>query len=505
MSDNYSSGLQISPIRQSILPSFIVSKYDSYLRNSTRPWDNQGPATPNHAFAAMYERWELPIYLMGGTLAMREARQQWLPQEKGEEDDLYYNRLKRTVLYGAYSKTIKTLSSLPFNAPVQVVGAPAELDYLLQEANGNDESLEAFCEKLLADLLVYGIAHILVEYPTVEGEKSLLEEREENIRPYFSRVDPLKLISWKTTLLGSKNILDEIRIFEDVVEDDPENEWSETYARQVRVIRPDTIDLYKTDDMSNQGTNYVLNQSMPNSLEKVGLVTIYGNKTGYMQAAPMLEELAWLNLRHYQKLSDLDNIEHVANVPFAFMKGVPAEELDNIVIGAHRVLKSTSEKADIKYVEHSGAAIGKSQESIQQLESRMLAMGAKMVEAKVATRETAKGKSIDTAESTSILQNLVIDLEQGIAEAYQLAGEWIDLKFERPKVNIGDKLGLSVDANLLTSLIEMARAGNMTFEDLGNEMKRRNMLSESTNLKKGDPAMQGDPNAIQGQEEEEQT
>ena len=495
MTTKHTSLINQARIRQSLFPSFVLSKNDTFLKERNRPYDHDGPASPSHAWSTMFEKWELPVHLNGGTLAMREAGHKYLPIEEGEENELYLNRLYRTVLYGAYSKTVKTLSSLPFNCPIQIAGLPEELEYLKTEADGDSETIEAFSERLLQDLFNFGIAHILVEHPTAamdeEGNpvpRTLLQEREENIRPYFSRVDPLKLISWSTKIVGSKTFLEEIRIFEDVIEPDPLNRWNQVHHRQVRVVHPDMIELFRTEESarSTEG-QYNLVGTVPNDLGKIGLITIYANKIGYMQAAPMLEELAWLNLRHYQKLSDLDNIEHVANVPFALATGVPADELNNVTIAAHRMLKTSSEKANVKYVEHSGAAIEASQNSIEMLENRMTAMGAEMITPKVATRETATGKTLDSTKSISTLQNLVVDLEQGLAKAFQIAGEWLDIGIPAPKVNIGDKLSLTVDANLLTSLIDLARQNNMSFEDLAAEMKRRNMLSDSTELQPGNP------------------
>lgn len=483
-----------SRIKDSLFPSFVTN---GLLKT--------GPATPNTAWEIMYKRWELPVYLNGGTLAMREAKEKWLPIEEGEEPRLYENRLLRTVLFGAYSKTIKTLSDLPFNCPVQINELDEELEYLIEAANGDDEDLVSFCKQLLRDLLDHGIAHILVEHPVSEGELSLAEERELGIRPYFSRINPLKLIGWDSERQGSRTSLSEIRIFEDIVKKDPNNEWGEIDVQQVRIVRPGVTQIYETSS-DNSGAGFELVETLETTTSKIMLVTIYGNKTGFMQGAPALEELAWQNLRHYQKLSDLDNIEHVANVPFALGTGIPENEMNNITIGSHRLLKCTSENADIKYVEHSGAAISASQASLRDLEARMVAMGAEIIQSKVSTRETATGKSIDSNKSVSTLQQLVINLEEGLAKAFVLAGEWIDKEIEPPSVNIGDKLSLSVEANLVTSLIDLARQGNMSFEDLANELKRRNMISTGTSLKKSElkPELTDPLNPLtEGGEEEE--
>ncbi|QDP62314.1 MAG: putative portal protein [Prokaryotic dsDNA virus sp.] len=449
----------------------------------------------------MFRRWEPIVHLNGGTLAMREAMYKYLPKAEGEEDDIYYNRLTKSVLFGAYSRTVKTLSAMPFMTPMTITDLPESLEYLLKDCSGEGETLAAFAKTLVEDLLNFGKCHFLVEYPEVDEDLNAAQELELNIRPYFSRVHPMKLIGWKYSKVGSQKILDEIRVFEDVVEET--DDWEEKHLQQVHVIRPGLVSIYENDveGKKPQGgkpkAEYKLKEERVTSTEKLMLVTVYANKTGYQEAAPCLEELAWLNILHFQKTSDLDNIEHVCNVPMSYALGLTPEEMDKVRFSPHTMLKTGRGPSEVEFgfLEHSGNAIPASQASIKDLEARMLAMGAEALTPRgTSTRETGVAKTLDNTKATSILQQLVEALERGIEEGFSYAGEWMDVDASQTKVNIGDKISLTTDANIAAHLIGLAQNGNMSMEDLGENFKSKKFILESTELKEGQPPQETQQN-----------
>lgn len=508
------------PIINKLFPSFITgaTNFNNTLRN--RQFIGAvGPATPNHDWVNMFSHWEPIQYLLGGTLAMRAAREKYLPKSHREDLDIYEERLLRSVLYGAYSRTVNTLTSLPFLTPTQVKNLPEQLQYLLGHTNDDADTLEVLGKDLMSDLLNHGKCHILVDYPSTVGSDivTLADEVSNNIRPYFSRIDPLQAIAWTYDTIGAKKVLSSFRIFEDIITQSETNQWEEVSYQQVKVIRPDVIEIWRNNPTEESttigGDAYTLADELPNTLGRVNVITVYANKTGFMTAKPVLEELAHLNIKHWNKLSDLDNIEHVANVPFAYATGVPADQLGEITISAHGLLTIPETDVKIEYLEHSGAAIGASQRSMEMLEARMVAMGADTLAARpTATRETASSKIMDNTKSNSVLQSAVVNLEAGLLECFKMAAEWISLpELVDVKVNIGDKMTLSADANVLTTLVDLARNKNMSFEDLALELQRRGSISESTELKAApEPTLPEIPTPLgqpltEGVEDEENT
>src|SRR5512143_482784 len=91
-------------------------------------------ATTSLNYDAMAPHWELPHALMGGTMAMVDAGQKYLPKEPKEQTKSYNNRLNRSVLFGGYSKTVNALSGKPFDKPVGLK-APKELEAMTSDVD----------------------------------------------------------------------------------------------------------------------------------------------------------------------------------------------------------------------------------------------------------------------------------------------------------------------------------------------------------------------------------
>jgi len=432
----------------------------------------------------MMARWELILHLLGGTLTMRDAKSKYLPQEEGEEPDTYSARVARTILYGIYSRTIKSLSSIPFIDPIITSDIPESLDYLKASATDDNLSIAQLAQDVLEDVLNMGLGHFLVDFPVAPDGLNLKQERELDLKPFFARISPTNVIGWQTD--GGE--LMEVRIYEYSVKQN--EDYTESPEHRVRVITPERHVVWVLTEDADKGSrstqSWKIETDVENKLGYVGLVTVYGNKIGdAMTGAPVLEELAWLNLRHFQKVSDVDNIEHVANTPVLFASGFAEEELEGVVVGSHSLISTTAENAKLEYVEHSGAAINASQESIKAIEGRAAEMGAEFLTQSAGSRQTAYAKSVDTGKSLSILQAITNNLSRALEKGYVIAGDWLKLgpdELASSKVTVGEGIDLSLDSSDLAQLRELAKDGYLTTLSLQYELQRRGKISDSTEL-----------------------
>ena len=430
-------------------------------------------STPVSAYDEMAERWDLPDTLMGGTLTIRERRTDFLPQEPKESNTAYNNRLKKTFLYGAYSRTIRALAGLPFMAPVDIQKAPPSLDYLREDCDSMGTDITNLSHELLTDLLHKGVCHLLVDMPEVEGQITIEQQSLLKIRPYFTRINPTNLIGWKIGRIGGNNILTEIRIKEVVIEQG--DDWEEVEVEQVRVITPSTFELWqKTKD------DWVQVSEAENKLGYVPLVTAYGNKQGLLTGFPVLEDLAWLNLQHYIKLSDVANLEHLCNVPFILATGFVDGDLQGAEIGGNRLVTTDNSDADIKYVEPTGGSLADSRESIKEIETRMATMGSDVLTRRSVDRQTATARLMDRSESVSLLMVLINNLESEIQNAYKIAADWTSTTSE-VVVNIGTQLRSSDEGpNYIDIILKyIQEQGGMSVDQAISELQRRNALSDT--------------------------
>jgi hypothetical protein len=178
---------------------------------------------------------------------------------------------------------------------------------------------------------------------------------------------------------------------------------------------------------AGQWTTYILNESQYDienqgqfDLDYVPVINIYAKKEAPFVAYPPLEDLAWLNLRHWQSSSDQNNILHVVRVPLMFGRGFQEGELEGLEIGANRAVTTTNENADMKYIEHTGNAINAGRMDLKDLEIRMGQMGADILIQGSVSRQTAAARKIDQAESMSIFQVILRNLENALNKQSRL-------------------------------------------------------------------------------------
>ncbi|MEK9721887.1 MAG: DUF4055 domain-containing protein [Rhodospirillaceae bacterium] len=438
---------------------------------------------PNAAYHQMADKWKLIHALVGGTAVMRAARTDWLPMEPKESYEAYERRLGRSVLFNALKDTINKLTAKPFSVPIQIKGAdalPDQLAAIEDDADMNGCTLTAVFRDGFWDKLEHGLTHYLVDYPQVGTGLNLLQEREAGIRPYIVRVSPRDLIGWRSERAANgRDVLTQIRVKETRTE--PVGAWGDAEVQYIRVYTRNTWEIHRRDPDSKE---WALVDSGTHTFGAIPLVTDYTRRTGVLTAEPPFEDLAWLNLDHWQKSSDQSNILHHARVPMRFRKGFSREELDKpMVIGAGSDVGTTNPNADFKYVEPQGAAIQHGADDLAKIEERMQVLGSQpLIEA--ASAKTATEAGIGESRNSASIQSWIRGSEGAAEKCYRLAAKWIG-------ATLPDDFGIDIYSDFVTSLraaddvnaiLNLMAQGQLSSETGLRELKRRGVLAETVDI-----------------------
>src|SRR5690606_19200491 len=119
------------------------------------------------AVAAMREDWALVSALLGGTKAMREAGETYLPKWPKEDKESYEERLSRSTLLPAFSETVKNMTGRVFARAITLGDeVPANIrEWVTDDIDLQGNNLDVFADEWFRTALGYGICHCLVEYP----------------------------------------------------------------------------------------------------------------------------------------------------------------------------------------------------------------------------------------------------------------------------------------------------------------------------------------------------
>ena len=429
---------------------------------------------PSEAYTAMAKHWHLADSLIGGTVAMREAGELYLPKEPKEEQSWYNTRLERAVLFPGFAKALRNLTGKAFASSVAVKDASPQWQEWFKNIDLAGSTLQQFCERSFLDGLCYGHTTILAEYPVVSPAATLYDER--NIikaRPYLLNRSAKQIIGWRSQTVSNQTKLTRVRMREATTL--YADEWDDDGdAYQVRVLTPGGYAIYQ---QNADGDWFLAAEGSVSIKDKIPLVPVYFDKLGEMQSRLPLHDLAWTNVAHWQSYSDQRTILRVARVPIIFVNGATEEELGGqITIGPNTFMTLQNPNADMKFVEHSGAAITAGRQDCVDLEERMMSLAAEPMMARPGS-DTATGRAIDARDAISPLSVWVANFEHAINTAFEMMAEYGQVD-KAPTVQMTRDFGILGNTSDLDALIRSRQLGEISRKTFLEEMKRRGVLNE---------------------------
>jgi len=373
------------------------------------------PSKPSGRYQYMADKWHLPMTLMQGSQAMQKAGQRYLPRHPAENDRIYQERARKTILRNYFRRTVHKLVGQVFGDPFIFENAiPETLVNLLRDVDLTGRGLTSFAQSWFEDAIVCGLSHILVDFPAITQDQRL-ELSGLTTRPYAVHIPAHRLISWQWEMGLEGPHLKEIRILEEQTET---GQGQEKAVQMVRLLKPDHWCLFRR----REEKQWEKVEEGENSLGVIPLVTLYTNRTGFMEAVPPLEDLAWLNLEHYQIRSDQRNALNVASFPILAASGYNPEIDGPIEVGPNKVLTTSDTEGKYYYVESTGAALEAGARELADLEKTIQLFGLQF-EAR-AGKETATGRLIDAAEANAPVASMVNQLEDALNKMLSVFARW---------------------------------------------------------------------------------
>jgi hypothetical protein len=399
---------------------------------------------------------------------MRAAGELYLPKQLKESATAYDRRVKRSFLFNAFKKTLQALTGKVFSREIILQeDVPSQIVEWSENIDLAGRSLNLFSRDVFEGGGKTGLGHILVDMQRNEEGASLADEKARGMRPYMKFIAAESLLGWRSRIVNGEPTLTQIRIKDDIVEED--GEFGEVLKERIRVIEPTQFRVFELQD-----EEWVLIDAGPMTLGKIPLATYYAQRTDFLMAEPPFEELAWQNTAHWQSNSDQRQILHIARVPILFGAGL--DEKKEYTIGSDYMIHGQL-GAELQYVEHSGNAIASGRQDLIDIEERMRIMGVEPLMPKTGT-QTATAKAIDSAAANSQLQAMTIGLGDAIEQAFAFMADWANLE-EGGSVKVNDDFGLSLQDQMdLDALIKARQAGDLSRETLWAEFKRRNVLMD---------------------------
>ena len=419
---------------------------------------------PNNSWVRMEPGWLLIEQLMKGTRGIRQGHRKYLPQFPRESDESYDNRLQKSVLSPFTKRLELMLAGMLTRKPVRLEGVSDVVTEQLFDVDLQGNDLQTWLFNTARIALRYGHVGVLVDAPAAG----------QNGRPYWVSYSPREILGWRSKIIEGQQKLTMLRLAETVTV--PDGKYGEKDVERVRVLTPGAYEIHEKDDRGD----YNIVDEGTTSLNEIPFAVAYANRTGVLESMPPLDDIAELNLQHYQVSSDLSNILSVSAIPLLAIYGFP-QSAEEISAGASEAL-ALPESARSEYIEPSGNSFDAQFKQLEQIESKINGLGLAAVLGAKLVGETAEAKRIDRSQGDSTMMVVAQQMQDMIDNCLRFHAQYMQQPVAGSSQVNRDFLGQRLEPQEIQALLQLYTAGTITQDTLLNELANGDVLSEDFDI-----------------------
>lgn len=414
--------------------------------------------------------------LMEGITALRAAGTTYLPQKELENDTAYQKRLNSATFFNQFSRSVDSLSGRVFSKEVKFEDADTAWEAFQGDVDMEGNNLHVFAQGVFSASIAEGISYIMVDFPSLPAAANREEEvKEQRVRrPYWIFLKASEVIGWKFERINGINVLVELRTLQ--YRDVETSMFVFEKKKILRIYRPGTCHEFQCSEAGAVESSKVFTMS----IGFIPLVPVYTKRKGLLRAAPPLHDMARLCIRHYQSTSSQDHILDYSRFPLLFGKRLFLDGTNKIEQGASAMIHSQDEHGDLRFVEHTGAAIQSGADSLKALEAQIALLSYEPLLKQSSGDESATRAALDTATASSALQSWAMGLKDALelAAVYTVAWKTPALTVA-PNVSVNTSHGLSASAAEYQAILELRKIKDISRSTMWKEMYRRGILGPS--------------------------
>ena len=133
-------------------------------------------STPSPRVEELESKRQLVRTIMGGTYAMREAGETYLPKHPAESKGVYDTRLQKTFLDNFVDLAITKASGKLFAKQIKVENLPDTFTDLIANIDRQGRALDPFIMDVSKQAFQDGISYVMADMPKSDGIRTRAEE-----------------------------------------------------------------------------------------------------------------------------------------------------------------------------------------------------------------------------------------------------------------------------------------------------------------------------------------
>ena len=441
-----------------------------------------GVSTPNPGYEKNLPLWDRCIDASEGQYKIHEKNTAYLPRLRGEEQNDYETRLKRTPFFNATWRTISGLKGMVFRKPANII-APAGAERFINNVDLAGTPLNVFVQGVFERVLKTGRSGILVDYPSIANANRLTiaDAEQLGLRPMMVHYTEKAIINWRTTRIAGSEVLTLVVLQEESAM--AQNEYSHETQTVFRVLdltpagyrqrlfqRVDNADSQVGEDL------YPLMNNQP--LRRIPFYFAGVDSISPTVSSPPLLDLVDMNLAHYMVTSDYEHACHFSGLPTLFITGHRMEDGDPpITLGGTSANCLPDPTAKAFYVETTGDFPALRQ-NLEDKKSQMAVLGARMLESQKSSVESAETQKTRQSGEQSQLAAMSQVINITITNALTTFLRWAGLTGDVAYALNNDFMPIRMSAQELTALIGSWQSGAISSQTLFDNLQDGEIIAQ---------------------------
>lgn len=449
-------------------------------------------------------KWKRCRDTVQGQDAVHDAKEEYLPRLKDQEDKEYDAYRKRATFYNAFWRTISGLTGMILRQPPSVE-TPESVKPLLDDVTMSGVPLQSMAQTVVEESLTEGRVGILVDVPELKAPENgapatLADSKAQNIRPTLQLYETEAIINWRTDRVNNAMVLVLVVLKEcelipkDEYSSKAEDRWRELAlvngVYRVRLFR-------KRDKTQSQGGQV---PGVDPDFEQIGtdifpkmnaqpmnFIPFQFFSTDDLTSAvfdPPLIDLVNLNLAHYRVTADYEHGCHFTGLPTAWISGYkPENPGEKLYIGSAAAWVFPDPAAKAQFLEFTGQGLDTLLKNLTAKEQQMAVLGARMLEPQKKAPEAADSSSIRRKGEESMLAATAQTLSLGLTNVLKWFTQWAGATPDNVKFDFNrDFYPEPMTPEELNALVMAWQQGAISEQVLFENLQRGEVISRDHTL-----------------------
>lgn len=459
--------------------------------------------TPHPQYAEGYEIWSKMRDVIEGEDKVKKGGNKYLPKPAGRSDADFEKYVARAQFFDATGKTAAGMTGGVFRKPPKME-LPAQIEYLLEDADGRGTPLEQFAKEATGETVGLGRVGLLVDMPDVPVVKRLDEERAMGAQARLYLYPAENVVNWSYARIGSDYQLSRVVLDERLDEPKEDDEFATEEVHQYRVL-----DLEQDSEGAPGGYRVrvyregkdgwgAISEHRPTAPtgERMDFIPFIfvgaADNTSDIDKPPLLD-IANVNIGHYRNSADYEDALFMVGQPTPVITGLDAQFIEKhkgqFVIGS-RSAWMLPQNSSASMLESSRDLGGLSQ-AMERKEGQMVQLGARLIDSNPAGVEAAETIRLRQSGEASVLASIAGNVTRGIQQLLEWAAEWMSGAPDAVEFACNtDFFPARLNSADLKELVASWQGGVITYATLFENLIAGEVITAGTDLEEYEDALE---------------